>query len=109
LRAIVPANFDEFRADPDQFIDAGDHVVVVGHFCGRAKSGQQFDAPFAQVWAMRTGRAVRFHYYVQADASARAWGVAAPPFGGFQLSLALALQYQTRSPVASCCRAPFLK
>ena len=71
--ATVPAHFDEFRADPDQFIDAGDHVVVVGHFRGRAKSGQQFDAPFAHVWAMRTGKAVRFHNYVQADAWARAW------------------------------------
>src|SRR5918912_2035748 len=72
--ATVPANFDEFQVDPDQFIDAGDHVVVVGHFRGRAKSGQQFDAPFAHVWAMRTGKAVRFHNYVQADAWARAWG-----------------------------------
>jgi ketosteroid isomerase-like protein len=35
----VPQNFDDFRAEPEQFIDAGDHVVVVGRFRGRAKSG----------------------------------------------------------------------
>ena len=28
--ATVPANFEEFRAIPEQFIDAGEHVVVVG-------------------------------------------------------------------------------
>jgi len=72
--ATVPANFDEFQAQPDQFIDAGDHVVVVGRFRGRSKSGQQFDLPFAHVWAMRGGKATRFHNYLQADAWAKAWG-----------------------------------
>jgi ketosteroid isomerase-like protein len=72
--ATIPANFEEIRAEPDQFIDAGDHVVVVGHFRGRAKSGQHLDEPFAHVWAMRAGKAVRFQNYVQADAWARAWG-----------------------------------
>jgi ketosteroid isomerase-like protein len=52
--------------------------VVVGHFRGRAKSGQQLDAPFAHVWAMHHGKAVRLHNYVQADAWARAWGGSVP-------------------------------
>src|SRR6476659_7229559 len=53
--STVPINFDEFQAQPEQFIDAGDHLVVVGQFRGRSKSGQQFDLPFAHVWAMQGG------------------------------------------------------
>ena len=76
--ASVRAHFDEFRADPEQFIDAGDHLVVVGHFRGRTKSGQQLDAPFAHVFAMRDGKVVRFRNYVQAEAWARPWGGSVP-------------------------------
>lgn len=72
--SMIPANFNEFRANPDRFIDAGDDLVVVGAFRGRSKAGQQFDIPFAHVWAMTNGKAARFHNYVQADSWAKAWG-----------------------------------
>lgn len=72
--ATIPVNFDAFAARPEQFIDAGDHLAVVGRFLGRAKSGQQLDVPFVHVWAMRGGKATRFHNYLQADAWAKAWG-----------------------------------
>jgi ketosteroid isomerase-like protein len=72
--ASVSENFAEFRAERHQFIDAGDHVVVVGRFRGRAKGGRRLDAPYAHVWAMRGGKAVRFHNYVEAAAWAEAWG-----------------------------------
>jgi ketosteroid isomerase-like protein len=36
--STVPDNFEDFRADADQFIDAGQHVVVIGRFRGRSKS-----------------------------------------------------------------------
>jgi ketosteroid isomerase-like protein len=72
--ATIPQNFEEFRAEPDQFIDAGDHLVVVGHFRGKAKGGQQVDLPFAHLWVMRAGKAASFHNYPQADAWAKAWG-----------------------------------
>ncbi len=72
--STIPENFDEFRADPEQFIDAGDHVVVVGHFHGRAKSGQELNVPYVHVWPMRNGKPVRFHNYVEAEPWATAWG-----------------------------------
>lgn len=71
--ATVPANFDEFRADPEQFIDAGDHVVVIGRFRGRAKSGAVLDAPFAHVQRIRNGKITHFTNYVEAEAWAKAW------------------------------------
>jgi uncharacterized protein len=72
--STIPQNFTTFQAQPDQFIDAGEHIVVVGRFQGTAKSGQTLDVPYAHVWAMRTGTAVSFHNHVEAAPWAKAWG-----------------------------------
>jgi ketosteroid isomerase-like protein len=72
--ATVPQNFDEFRADPERFIDAGEHVVVVGRFSGRARSGATLDAPFVHVHRLRNGKTVHFQNYVDATRWASAWG-----------------------------------
>ena len=72
--SLVPQNFDDFRADAEQFIDAGEHVVVVGRFRGRAKGGVVLDAPFVHVWTMRSGKAARFYHHVEQSAWTRAWG-----------------------------------
>ena len=69
----VSAHFERFEAAPEQFIDAGEHLVVVGRFRGRAKSGRELDAPFAHVWAMRGGKATRFHNHPAAAPWATAW------------------------------------
>ena len=70
---MVPANFSEFRADPEQFIDAGEQVVVIGRFRGKAKSGATLDAPFVHVQRMRNGKVTRFENYVDSTAWAEAW------------------------------------
>jgi uncharacterized protein len=72
--AAVAQNFDDFRAEPEQFIDAGEHVVVVGRFRGIAKSGAILDAPFVHVYRMRNGKTVHFQNYVEATPWAEAWG-----------------------------------
>ena len=73
--ATVPENFDEFSAQPDRFFEAfGDHVVVVGQFRAKRKSGGEMTAAFAHVWQMRNGKAVRFHNYVDAAAWGPGWG-----------------------------------
>src|SRR3990170_6762469 len=39
--------WDEFHADPDEFLEAGEHVVVLGRYTGRAKeTGKPLDVPF---------------------------------------------------------------
>ena len=71
----VPANFEEFRAEPERFIaDAASHIAVVGTFRGRGKGGQQLEAPFVHVWEMRNGQAVRFRNHVEAEAWRQGWG-----------------------------------
>jgi uncharacterized protein len=48
--ATVPQNFDEFEAQPDAFIDAGEHLVVIGNFRGKSKAGHRLEARYAHVW-----------------------------------------------------------
>jgi hypothetical protein len=38
-------------ADPDEFLDAGDRVVVLGRMRGRPRAhGAEFEVAFAHVW-----------------------------------------------------------
>ena len=72
--ATIPQNFDAFGAEAAQFIDAGDHVVVVGKFRGKAKGGAALDTPFVHAWRMRGGKAAAFRNYVDAATWATVWG-----------------------------------
>ena len=63
-----------FHAEPEQFIDAGEHVVVVGRFRGKATSGATLDAPFVHVNRMRNGKVVAFQNFVETASWAMAWG-----------------------------------
>lgn len=57
--------WDEFRADPDEFLEAGDQVVVLGRYTGRAQvTGRPLDVPFVHVWSFRGGKAVRFRQFL---------------------------------------------
>jgi ketosteroid isomerase-like protein len=72
--STIPENFEEFGAEAESFMDAGEHVVVIGRFRGRSKGGAALDAPFVHVWKMRNGKAARFDNYVDAAVWARVWG-----------------------------------
>ena len=57
-------NFDDFRVECEEFLDAGDRVIVTGHFSGRAKdTGIALYAPFAHIWTLRGDKAVRFQSF----------------------------------------------
>ena len=57
--------WEGFAAVPDEFIDAGDTVVVLGKYSGKYKAtGKSFQANFAHVWKVREGKAVQFVQYV---------------------------------------------
>ncbi len=62
--ASIPEYFDEFSVEPDEFIDAGDVVIVHGMQHGRAKeTGVSFDSPYVQLLRMRDGKTVRGEFY----------------------------------------------
>ena len=51
----------EYAAEPQEFIDAGEHVVVEVQERGKGKaSGVPFQATHTQVWTLRHGRLVRW-------------------------------------------------
>lgn len=57
--------WDGFTADPDEFLEAGDQVVVVGRYRGTAKaSRKQLDVPFVHIWTTRDEKAIRFRQYL---------------------------------------------
>ncbi len=61
----VGENWDDFQVPPEEFLDAGDRVVVLGRFQGRGKAtGRTLDAPYAHVWTLHDGKAVHFRNYM---------------------------------------------
>jgi ketosteroid isomerase-like protein len=53
--------------DPDDFLDAGDRIVVLGRARGRAMAtGEEFEVPFAHVWTLSDGVPSQFVGYVDA-------------------------------------------
>ena len=57
--------WDEFSAAPEEFLDAGDEVVVLGRYRGVAKgTGKELDVPFVHVWTVRSEKAVRFRQFL---------------------------------------------
>lgn len=57
--------WEDFRAEPNRFLDAGDTVVTTGTYAGTyVATGERFEAPFAHVWDLEDGDVVRFQQYV---------------------------------------------
>jgi ketosteroid isomerase-like protein len=56
--------WEGFTVTPEEWLDAGNHVVVLGTYTGRHReSGRDVRAQFAHVWGVRGGRVVRFQQY----------------------------------------------
>lgn len=65
--------WDSFSAEPDEFLDAGGEVVVLGRYRGRAKrTGKELDVPFVHIWSFRAGKAWRFRQFLDTDGWNRA-------------------------------------
>jgi ketosteroid isomerase-like protein len=65
--------FEEFSAEPDNYDDQGDTIVVTGRFKGKAKSGADLDAAFEHVYEMKDGKIARFENKPDMDAWTAAW------------------------------------
>ena len=60
----VLGRWDDFRAALDDLVDGGERVVAIGRFCGRPRAnGRYVEIPFALVWTLRDGQAVRVDEY----------------------------------------------
>jgi hypothetical protein len=57
--------WDAFTAEPEEFLDAGSEIVVLGRYRGVAKqTGSALDVPFVHVWSVEAGKAVRFRQFL---------------------------------------------
>ena len=69
--------FEDYRWEPEQFVDAGDQVVVVGRSIGRGRgSGAPVDQEEIHVWTLRDGTAVRMEMYYDRGEAAAGLGTA---------------------------------
>nr|MDT0667079.1 nuclear transport factor 2 family protein [Micromonospora sp. DSM 115978] len=60
----LPIVFGELRVEPQEFVEQGDHVVVLGTHHVRTPSGVAADYRFAHAWTMSDGLATRFEEFV---------------------------------------------
>lgn len=73
--APVPGDWSEFTVTPDEFLEAGDVIVVLGWFAGTAReSGATFRSRFAHVIRMRDGLEASFEDISDAHAFHAALG-----------------------------------
>lgn len=57
-------DWDNYRVEPDEFLDAGNRIVALGHYCGAFKAtGKSMRVPFAHVWTIENGKVVKFVQY----------------------------------------------
>lgn len=81
MEAIVPAlgeAFETFSNLPEEFIDAGDQVVVTGRYKGVTRlTRAHLDAEWVHIWMAREGRIVRLRQFTNTAEFNRALGVEA--------------------------------
>ena len=57
------ANFAGFHVETDEFIEAGNKVIVFGVYKITSKSDKKFDAPFVHVYTIQNGKIAKFRQY----------------------------------------------
>jgi hypothetical protein len=73
---VFTENFEEFGADPHEFIDAGDKVVVPVRLHGTSKgNAEESSFELVQVWTTDSGRARRLDVYDSKDDALQAAGL----------------------------------
>ena len=73
----IAADWDGFAVIPNQYLDAGETVVVLGRYRGTFKAtGRSQNSQMAHVWKIADGKAVSFQQLVDTLQVARAAGLA---------------------------------
>jgi ketosteroid isomerase-like protein len=68
--------WDDFRIVPEDWLESGDCVVMLGRLLGKGSgSGVPIEAPWHQVWRFEGDRLVRCENYNDRDEALRAAGV----------------------------------
>ena len=71
----IGADWTSYTAQPAEFLECGDTVVVLGEYRGAHRaSGKSFKAPFAHVWRFAGGKIAAFQLYADTVLVQRAMG-----------------------------------
>ena len=66
----------DWEIEPEEYIEAGERVVVVINQRGRSKAtGIPVDMRFAQVWTLRDGQGIRMQMYASVEEALEAAGL----------------------------------
>jgi uncharacterized protein len=69
----LASEWADFRVMPEEWLDAGNHIVVLGTYSGRhQEAGREVRAQFAHIWGVTHGRVVRFQQYTDTKQFAEA-------------------------------------
>lgn len=71
--ARIGAEWEGFAAHPEQILDAGDTVIMLGRYSGTCKAtGRSMNPQVAHIWTLAEGKAVKFQQLADTLAVARA-------------------------------------
>jgi hypothetical protein len=60
----IGTEWDGFTVVPSELVDGGDTVVALGTLSGTYKAtGKAVRVPFAHLWKLRDGKAIKFHQH----------------------------------------------
>ena len=75
--ARLGSDWEGFAVDPQDYLDAGDSVVVLGRYRGTCRAtGKPVDAQLVHVWRIEDGKAKAFQQLTDTLQFARATGAA---------------------------------
>lgn len=61
----IAAEWDNFQANTDEFIDAGDTIITLGFDSGTYKAtGKKMKAATASFWTLKAGKVIKFRQYI---------------------------------------------
>lgn len=73
--ARIGAEWNDFSANPEELLDAGDTVIALGRYRGTFRAtGRPLDAQLVHVWRIADGKAVAFQQYTDTLQTAQVCG-----------------------------------
>jgi ketosteroid isomerase-like protein len=68
--------YEDVRVEPEQFIDAGDDVVVIARITVKGRgSGVEIDRRQGYIWTVEAGKGVRFRWFNKPEQALEAAGL----------------------------------
>jgi ketosteroid isomerase-like protein len=75
IRKQLHEIYQGYRFEPERFVDAGEHVVVIGVVRGTSVSGVEAQWAQGVVWTVRDGKAMRLRWFNHPSEALKAVGL----------------------------------